>query len=85
MSHFISPYSGTIVGERILTRADVEKYAELPAMDQLLGETVSALGYPAQRLRATLNNQPQTLAANLTQYVKDRSGVGGGGEQGDKS
>ena len=59
----------------LLSRAGLERCADLPSMDILLGQTVSTLNMSGARTKSLLSSHQQKLCASLSQYVKDQQDV----------
>ena len=64
--------TGGIVDDVLLSRAGLERYADLPSMDVLLAQTVSTLNMSVAKTKSLLSSHQEKLCANLSQYVKDK-------------
>merc|ERR1711893_196060 len=65
---------GGFVGDRLLSRDAITRYAELPHIDIVRGETLTVMGSLAQKTHSLLSSHQQQLSSSLDQYVKQGSG-----------
>jgi ribosomal protein L10 len=64
---------GAVVGNRILSKKQLQDLKHLPSLEQSRGELVSLLGYHQQRTLQLLQSNQQQLSTNLSQLIKDGS------------
>ena len=67
-------FSGAVVGDTMLNKAQLTELARGPNLDMARGELCSILQMPARKVTQMLESNPQALSRNLEQYVKDQSG-----------
>jgi len=63
---------GAVVGNRIMSKKQIQEIKNLPSLEQSRGELVSILGYQQQRTLQLLTANQQQLSTNLSQLIKDK-------------
>jgi large subunit ribosomal protein L10 len=70
--------SGVVEG-RVISIAEIQRLANLPSKDELIGKIMFLLNAPAQRIAMALDALPRNVAVTVSEAVKaNKFGSGGG-------
>jgi large subunit ribosomal protein L10 len=65
---------GGLLGERVISSADVTTLADLPPRDQVLAQLAGLLEAPVQQLASLLAAVPRTFAYGLQAHIDAQGG-----------
>lgn len=66
---------GAIIGNRVLTVAEVEQLSKLPSLEQLRSQILGLIGTPAQGIASVLSNSVRQVVNVLDAYSKTEEAV----------
>jgi large subunit ribosomal protein L10 len=66
---------GAIIGDRVLTAAEVEQLSKLPSLEQLRAQILGLIGTPAQGIASALSNGVRQVVNVLDAYSKTEEAV----------